>query len=87
LNAAELKVQSVVYTSGAGEQTAESITLDEEKEVLVATFNPPLAPGTGSLAVKFTGILNDKMKGFYRSQFKGPDGETRYNGVTQCKLV
>lgn len=38
------------------------------------------------LKVVFTGELNDRMKGFYRSKYTGPDGEDRYAAVTQFEV-
>jgi len=42
--------------------------------------------GKGTLSLKFTGELNDRMKGFYRSKYTGPDGEDRYGAVTQFEV-
>lgn len=39
-------------------------------------------PGHGSIKLTFTGILNDKLRGFYRSKYT-TDGEDRYAAVTQ----
>ena len=45
-----------------------------------------LQPGKATLAMSFTGELNDKMKGFYRSKYKGEDGNDRYGAVTQFEV-
>ncbi len=42
--------------------------------------------GDGSLKLSFTGELNDKMKGFYRSKYTGPDGDDRNAAVTQFEV-
>lgn len=42
-------------------------------------------PGSGTLSLKFTGELNDKMKGFYRSKYT-LDGEDLYAAVTQFEV-
>jgi puromycin-sensitive aminopeptidase len=41
--------------------------------------------GTGSLSITFTGELNDKMKGFYRSKYF-LEGEERCGAVTQFEV-
>ena len=46
-----------------------------------------LQVGKGNLTVVFTGELNDKMKGFYRSKYSGPDGDDRYAAVTQFEVM
>ena len=43
-------------------------------------------PGKGVLRLKFTGQLNDKMKGFYRSKYTTPDGQERFAAVTQFEV-
>lgn len=42
--------------------------------------------GTGMLKIDFVGELNDKMKGFYRSKYTTPTGDTRYAAVTQFEV-
>ena len=41
--------------------------------------------GEGKLTMKFTGELNDKMRGFYRAKYMH-EGEERYNAVTQFEV-
>ena len=38
------------------------------------------------LSMKFEGILNDKMKGFYRSKQMTSSGEEKYGAVTQFEV-
>lgn len=63
LNAIELKIGSVK----AGGQTA-TIAYDQSKEQATFTFAKPLPAGKATLAIEFTGILNDKLRGFYLSK-------------------
>ncbi len=65
LNAIEIKFLSVT----SGSQTAQ-IALDPEKEQATFTFPQALPAGKVSLAIKYTGILNDKLRGFYLSKTK-----------------
>jgi aminopeptidase N len=73
LNALELKIQSVTAGSQAG-----TVTFDSEKEQATFTFAKELPAGKVSLAIAYTGILNDKLRGFYLSKTK-----TRNYAVTQ----
>lgn len=43
--------------------------LVEADEILVLEFAETLPTGMGVLAIGFEGVLNDKMKGFYRRSF------------------
>ena len=65
LNAAEIKFISVT----SGSQTAQ-VTLDDAKEQATFTFPQPLPAGKVTLAINYTGILNDKLRGFYLSKTK-----------------
>ncbi len=73
LNAIELKIASVT----AGTQNAD-ISYDPAKEQATFTFANALPAGPASLKIAFTGILNDKLHGFYLSRTK-----TRAYAVTQ----
>lgn len=70
LNAAELQFQSV--TAKAGDQEAKaSVTLDEAKQQATFAFPATLPAGPVSLKIAYTGILNDKLRGFYLSKGGG----------------
>merc|ERR1719245_2621447 len=46
-----------------------------------------LPVGRTSMFCAFTGCLNDKMKGFYRSKYTTPAGEERYAATTQFEAT
>ena len=54
-----------------------------------ATFasRRPLAPGTGRCTPTFTGILNDKLHGFYRSTYTDADGDEQVIATTQFEAT
>ena len=62
------------------------VSLDEGAETLTLTFSDSLPVGNASLCIRYRGILNDKMKGFYRSKYTTPSGEERYCAVTQFEV-
>ena len=71
------------FTAGAGkggqgeEVVVSSHTYDPEKEWYVAHLaNQLQVNDTVVLSMRFTGFLNDKLKGFYRSTYTMPNGET-----------
>ncbi len=73
LNACELEVESA--TAVMGDLRCDLIiTLDEAAEHLVLT-GVDLAPGPVRLELAFTGILNDRLRGFYRSTLVLDDTE------------
>ncbi|MFN5602793.1 MAG: M1 family peptidase, partial [Acidimicrobiaceae bacterium] len=44
-----------------------------------------VSPGPVSIHISFTGTLNDKLRGFYRSTFTDGDGNTRTIATTQMQ--
>ncbi len=48
---------------------------------------PPSTPGTWALHTEFTGILNDKLHGFYRSTFTDDDGVDQVIATTQFEAT
>ena len=48
--------------------TAAQVTLDAGKEQATFTFPKELPAGKATLAIRYTGILNDKLRGFYLSK-------------------
>jgi puromycin-sensitive aminopeptidase len=49
--------------------------LEPATERLVVTAASPLEPGPAVLEIVFAGLLNDKLRGFYRSTYTGPSGD------------
>ncbi|MDA8298122.1 MAG: M1 family aminopeptidase [Actinomycetota bacterium] len=66
-----------------GARQALSVSLDPDHERI--RFTPPqtLTPGRYVLSCAFAGVLNDRLKGFYRSTFAGEDGEPVVIATTQ----
>jgi len=87
-NAIELEVASAWAESEDGTRhQATSISLDEDSERLAVTFAAALTPGTWSFNTEFTGILNDKLHGFYRSTFTDDDGVEQVIATTQFEAT
>lgn len=82
LNVLEIDIHSATVN---GADVA-STTLDDDKQTATFHLAEELAQGsTAHLSLKFTGILNDKMAGFYRSTYTDENGETRYLATTQME--
>jgi aminopeptidase N len=67
LNAVELDLKSVTVTAGGKEQPA-AVTLDKAKEQATFTFSDKLPAGKARLAIAYSGILNNELRGFYLSK-------------------
>jgi puromycin-sensitive aminopeptidase len=89
LNSAELKFDKAIFEYVSGNRKVESTKVDlcEESELATINFSEKLQVGTGKLHINYTGLLNDKLKGFYRSKYVHPSGEARYAATTQFEAA
>jgi puromycin-sensitive aminopeptidase len=87
LNAVELTISEATITSARGDAHRGVPAADEPAERCRITFASALAPGTWRLRLAFTGTLNDKLRGFYRSSYKDPSGEMRLMAATQFEAT
>lgn len=69
LNAAEIEIQEASIAQGGTTQIAQT-SFQAEKEQARLTVANPLAAGPASIHIKFTGTLNDKLRGFYLAHTK-----------------
>jgi len=89
LNALDLELHSATVSAGGKKLTSKGIDTDEEKQIATLQFEGELTPGTKGavLNVEFTGILNDKMAGFYRSSYIDvKTGEKKWLATTQMGI-
>ncbi len=82
LNAVDLEIDSATV---GGE--AATTRLDPETERLHLTLPAPLAPGPTVVELGFRGVLNDQLKGFYRSTFTDEKGKERVLATTQFEAT
>jgi aminopeptidase N/puromycin-sensitive aminopeptidase len=75
LNSLEIKIQDVTVEqacegcqNGNGVKLTGTVSYDESKEQATFTFPDKLHAGHAVLHVQYTGILNDKLRGFYLSK-------------------
>ncbi len=92
LNAAELEIDGVTLHRNGSSIAAHSIALDADRETATLDFGRTLPPGKARLEMQFTGILNDRLVGFYRSEYQAPnpetgESETRYLATTQFEAT
>ena len=88
LHASELQVSeaSVRPRRGAIVRAAK-IDHDEASQRLRLTFRQGVPRGAATLSMKFTGILNDRLRGFYRSRFATSDGKEGWMAATQFEAT
>jgi puromycin-sensitive aminopeptidase len=62
------------------------ISYNEKAETATFTFPKELPKGKHKLTIVFKGILNDKMRGFYKSSYEH-EGKTRHMATTQFEAT
>ena len=94
LNCSEIDIHtaSVSWTDNNGDHQHAATGIAYDAETERATISIGSAPGEGlvgdqHLRMTFTGELNDKLRGFYRSQYTNPEGETAYLATTQFEAT
>jgi puromycin-sensitive aminopeptidase len=87
LNAVELSIDSVALENDGGASQVGSATAETESERYRLSFATPITPGEWRLRLAFRGILNDKLRGFYRSTYKDPAGVSRVLAATQFEAT
>ena len=88
VNAIELEILEARATLADGTSLpAQSIAMDEEMETATFAFGQEIPPGNATLYIKFTGTLNDQLRGFYRSQYTDPEGRQRTLATTQFEAT
>lgn len=89
MNSVDLKIQkaTVKFDNGDVYESIETIYLPESEIVNILFSKSLPASQSAVLEMEFTGELNDKMKGFYRSKYFSSTGEERFAGVTQFEAT
>jgi aminopeptidase N len=67
LNSAEIEFKEVNISSAGSRQTA-TVSLDEKNEMATFTVPNAVPAGLADIHIRYTGVLNDKLRGFYLSE-------------------
>lgn len=80
LNAAELEIHSARIDG-----VEAGFDVDAVLERVSVSTGEPLAVGTHRVELTFDGVINDRLRGFYRSTFVDGDGVERVIATTQMQ--
>jgi puromycin-sensitive aminopeptidase len=87
-NALELAIDAAWVTTPDGRRIeTTSISLDEQSERATFSFAEPVPAGRATLHTEFRGVLNDKLRGFYRSTFTDADDVEQVIATTQFEAT
>jgi len=87
LNTLEVDIRSTQISAGGSEITSSpEIAYNEDSQMTSISFDKKIPAGSkAQLTHTFTGTLNDKMAGFYRSSYKDRNGNKKYIASTQME--
>jgi puromycin-sensitive aminopeptidase len=92
-NAAELVIHEALLVAidgegePAGDQLAAAVALDADAEQAIFTLDCEVPPGHYALDLAFDGVLNDQLRGFYRSTYTDDDGTEHVIATTQFEAT
>ena len=84
INCAEIKIESC-QVKNKGKLISSIPKTNEKKEELQIYLKEKIS-GSAKITLEFQGILNDRLLGFYRSQYK-QGGKTKYLATTQFEAA
>ena len=85
LNCAEIKIKKC-YILSKNKTIDVNFKLDAKNESLSIVSKSKVS-GKIKLCIEYTGILNDRLLGFYRSKYTDPSGKTKYMATTQFEAA
>ena len=78
----------MVSAGGSQITSSPTVSYNEDTQTTTISFDKVIPAGSNAqITQTFTGWLNDKMAGFYRSSFAGPNGSTGYIATTQMEAT
>jgi puromycin-sensitive aminopeptidase len=87
LNAAQLTITEATLRNDSGARIAVDATTDEASERATLTLADQAEPGAWRLEISFEGVLNDDLRGFYRSVYTDGDGNEKTIATTQFEAT
>ncbi|MEE8407025.1 MAG: M1 family peptidase, partial [Acidimicrobiia bacterium] len=83
LNTADLDIKSATLLSPSGPIAVTEMSYDEEYERVTLLLDAPAAPGSYRLEIEHSGIINDQLRGFYKSIYRDAEGNEHTIAASQ----
>ncbi len=83
LNAVDLEIHEVTLVDATGTSHRGAVTIDTENERARIALDGTAQTGGAILHLRFRGVLNDQLRGFYRSTYKDAGGNDKVIATTQ----
>jgi puromycin-sensitive aminopeptidase len=82
LNAAEVEIKSAAVSNGV---EITEIAYDDDMERATLSLGTILQPGSYHLDLEHSGIINDQLRGLYRSVYRDAEGAEHPLATSQCQ--
>ncbi len=83
LNAVDLEIDEATLVDATGTSHRGAVTIDTENERARIALDGTAQTGGAVLHFRFRGVLNDQLRGFYRSTYKDAAGNDKVIATTQ----
>ena len=87
LNAVDLEVSESEIEHDRTVRHRGSVEYEHETQRCRIRFTEAIHPGSWRLRLSFKGVLNDKLRGFYRSLYKDTEGRQQVLAATQFEAT
>ena len=84
LNAAEVEIKSAALSNGV---PITQIAYDDDMERATLSLESTLEPGSYHLDIEHSGVINDQLRGLYRSVYRDADGVDHPLATSQCQAT
>jgi puromycin-sensitive aminopeptidase len=82
LNAAEVEIKAAALSNGVD---ISEIVYDDEMERATLNLSSSIEPGDYRLELEHSGLINDQLRGLYRSVYRDADGDEHPLATSQCQ--
>ncbi len=86
LHSKDIHIETVEIIQNKKSQFASKITYDVKSETATFIFTNPIVKGNAKLSIIFDGVINETLRGFYRSKYV-IDGKTKHLATTQFEAT
>lgn len=86
LHSKDIVIKTVSIKEGKGTKFADNIFYNIEEETVTFVFKKGVKKGKAKLSIVFEGVINDHLRGFYRSRYE-IDGKTKHIATTQFEAT
>ena len=87
LNAIELDIHEARFSRGDDSPVDAGVDYDEDTQRAILSLVEEIPAGVWDLHCRFSGVLNDQLRGFYRSTFTDVDGREQVIATTQFEAT